>query len=70
MQNAECKIVVCPSGIDLNPIGEAAKAYGISAIPVTLFIDSHGKLVYQKTGMMDAEELQSWIDTLLILILD
>ena len=23
MQNAECKIVVCPSGIDLNPIGEA-----------------------------------------------
>ena len=45
--------------------GEAANAYGISAIPVTIFIDSHGKLVYQKTGMMDGEELQAWIDTLL-----
>ena len=45
--------------------GEAANAYGINAIPVTLFIDTHGKLLYQKTGMMDAAELQSWIDTLL-----
>lgn len=42
--------------------GEAAKAYDTSAIPVTIFIDKKGNLVYQHVGAMDKAELMKYIE--------
>ena len=44
---------------------DAAYRYGVSAIPVTYFIDSEGALVTYRKGMISAEVLQKGIDLLL-----
>ena len=44
---------------------DAAYRYGVSAIPVTYFIDSEGALVTYRKGMINAEVLQKGIDLLL-----
>ena len=42
--------------------GNAARAYNISSIPTTYFIDSDGNVVSSHIGMMDALKLQSGIN--------
>ena len=44
---------------------ECAYAYGINAIPVTVFIDKDGNMVSIKTGMMSEADLQRRILTIL-----
>lgn len=42
--------------------GEASKSYDTSAIPVTLFIDKKGDLVYQHVGAMSEMQLINFIE--------
>jgi len=44
-----------PSLYDVH--GEAQAAYGISGVPMALFIDAEGRLVHHQLGFMDAEAL-------------
>lgn len=44
---------------------DAAYAYQISSIPMTIFLDANGVIVNGQIGMLDAETLQQNIDTLL-----
>ena len=44
---------------------EAAVAYQVSAIPMSVFIDAQGAMVNSHVGMISAEDLQSNIDALL-----
>ncbi len=44
---------------------EAAYTYGISSIPITVFVDAEGVIVGGQVGMISADELQQNIDTLL-----
>ena len=43
----------------------ASRAYAVSGIPVTLFINADGSLHSQKTGMISAETLNSEIEAIL-----
>ena len=43
---------------------DAASVYGVSAVPVTYFIDASGNLVAMGQGMLSAESLQKGIDML------
>ena len=43
---------------------ECARGYGISGIPVTVFIDSDGNIVSYKTGMISEADLQRRILTI------
>ena len=42
--------------------GDAATAYGITAIPTTVFIDRDGNIVTSSQGALDAAELQQGIE--------
>ena len=44
---------------------ECAYGYGITGIPVTVFIDADGNIVSAKTGMMNAADLDRRIQTIL-----
>ena len=48
-----------------DDLTECAYGYGISAIPVTVFIDKDGKLVSYKTGAMNAADLDRRILTII-----
>ncbi len=41
--------------------GNAANAYGVSSLPLTLFIDKHGNLVTYATGMLSPQSLDKGI---------
>ena len=43
----------------------ASKAYDVTGIPTTVFIDSRGNVVLKQIGMLSKEELQEGIDSLL-----
>ncbi|MBQ9358045.1 MAG: TlpA family protein disulfide reductase [Abditibacteriota bacterium] len=43
----------------------AAKAYDVTGIPTTVFIDPQGNIVSKQIGMLSKEELQEGIDSLL-----
>ena len=43
---------------------EGARAYGIQAIPTTIFIDSNGNIVHEILGKIDEETLRKGIDSL------
>ena len=43
---------------------ECAYAYGVSAIPLTVFIDAEGNIVSYKTGAISAADLQRRILTI------
>ena len=45
--------------------GNAMRAYQVSAIPVTYFIDSEGYIVKKFVGSLEAKDLQWYIDLLL-----
>ena len=45
--------------------GECAAGYGVTAIPMTFFIDKNGNLVSGKTGMISEADLQRRILTIL-----
>lgn len=45
--------------------GDAAVAYQVQGIPVTLFIDADGVLVKKQIGMLDAATLQKNIDKII-----
>jgi len=44
---------------------DGASVYYVSAIPVTLFIDKNGELLYRQTGMISSDSLDSWIAELI-----
>lgn len=44
---------------------DGATAYGINAIPVTLFIKSDGTLYHHQVGMLDGGTLKSYIEDIL-----
>jgi len=44
---------------------DAAYSYGVSSIPVTLFIDSKGRLVHRQTGAMSEAVLELFIEKIL-----
>ena len=44
---------------------EAASAYGVSAVPVTYFIDANGGIIAMGQGSLTRENIQSGIDMIL-----
>ena len=44
--------------------GEASRKYSIRSIPMTLFIDSNGKVVEQHVGSMDEQTVRAKIESL------
>ena len=46
--------------------GKAADAYDIQSIPLTLFIDKNGNLVYEHTGAMSESQLTNYIEKYLL----
>ncbi len=44
---------------------DGAYTYYVSSIPVTLFIDKNGALLYRQVGLIDPESLDSWIAEIL-----
>ncbi|MBC8061285.1 MAG: TlpA family protein disulfide reductase [Clostridiaceae bacterium] len=47
----------------LDEKNEIASAYGISSIPVSLFIDKDGYIVNQQIGAMSLEQMKGYIDS-------
>ena len=45
--------------------GSASRAYSVRSIPMTLFLDKDGNLVYTQHGAMDSTELKYYINDLL-----
>lgn len=45
-----------------DTLGEGAFIYSLYAIPTTLFIDSDGKLILRREGMLSEEKLREGID--------
>ena len=41
--------------------GEAAELYGITAVPMLLFIDANGRLTHQQLGFLSAEAMEAHI---------
>ena len=58
-----------PVYYDISPDGTSvlagATAYGVTAIPITYFIDAEGNVVAYASGMMSASRLQQGIDMIL-----
>ena len=52
--------ITIPSYYDQTGSGD--RAYNITGIPVTLFIDRHGDLYYHQVGMLTADSLNSLIE--------
>ncbi|WP_138756230.1 TlpA family protein disulfide reductase [Paenibacillus sinopodophylli] len=50
----------------LDPSKKVAQDYGVSALPVSIFIDKNGKIAHRKLGTMYEEELKKVIDGLLL----
>ena len=48
-----------------DDLSEGAYAYGINAIPVTVFLDAEGRIVSTRTGAMSEADLESRIQTIL-----
>ena len=44
---------------------EASTAYGVTSIPMTLWIDADGHLVHSRTGMINEEYLEHYIQEIL-----
>ena len=44
---------------------EASNAYGVTSIPMTLWIDAEGRLVHSRIGMIDEEYLEHYIQEIL-----
>lgn len=47
--------------IDIDESASLAKSYGIMSVP-TLLLFKNGKLVNQRSGFMQKEELTNWIE--------
>lgn len=45
--------------------GEASKAYGLTSIPRTLFINKKGEIIFEQNGMMEEKVLTEGINALL-----
>ncbi|CAM4492692.1 peroxiredoxin [Paenibacillus endophyticus] len=50
----------------VDPDKKVAQEYGVTALPVSIFIDKNGKIAHRKLGTMYEEELKKVIDGLLI----
>ena len=48
-----------------DTMGECAYGYGITAIPMTIFVDQNGNLVSAKSGMISEEDLERRILTII-----
>ena len=48
-----------------DEVKEAARAYGVTSLPTTYFIDADGNAVAYVKGSLDAETLQQGIDMIL-----
>jgi peroxiredoxin len=47
-----------------DPRSELSAKLGIALMPATFFVSPDGKIVRQKTGTLDEEQLRAWIDEL------
>ncbi|WP_139994091.1 TlpA family protein disulfide reductase [Paenibacillus paridis] len=50
----------------VDPDKKVAEEYGVTALPVSIFIDKNGKIAHRKLGTMYEEELKTVIDELLL----
>jgi peroxiredoxin len=50
----------------IDPDKKVAEEYGVTALPVSIFIDKNGKIAHRKLGTMYEEELKTVIDELLL----
>jgi thioredoxin 1 len=50
--------------IDVWEHNEAAKRFGIRAIPTQIFFDADGREIYRHTGFMDEEKIVHFLTTL------
>lgn len=50
----------------VDPDKKVAEEYGVTALPVSIFIDKNGKIAHRKLGTMYEEELKTVINELLL----
>ncbi|TAM91658.1 TlpA family protein disulfide reductase [bacterium] len=53
-----------PYGVALDGDGTIGAAYGVSALPVHVFIDRDGRVVFYQPGEMDAAQIERHIEAI------